>query len=221
MRSIAKSIFATILFVVVLEFSASWFIVVEKLRLDYLLEYYWFLQGLIQLSIVAIFIFLIYRNSPNKILSYAKPKWYTIGALMGVLFVVLQAPLKWIYNSLFGTEYYIIFEYFDFTVFNNINTLASVLFIPIAEELFFRGYIQKELHLKFRTLSAIVLSSLLFALIHSPYLNLISDIFTEDWHLFYITFFGGLLSALLYYKSNSIGPSIVYHVVWNTIAIIV
>ncbi len=221
MVSIVKSIIATIFYVVVLELSASWFIVVEKVRLDYLLEIYWFIQGLIQLSIVLIFVFLIYRKSPNKILSSAKPKWYVIGALMGILFVLLQAPLKWIYNLIFGTEYNILFKFDNFVEFNDINILASILFIPIAEELFFRGYIQKELHLKFGVLSTIVLSSLLFASIHSPYLNLISDIFTEDWHLFYITFFGGLFSALLYHKSNSIGPSIVYHVIWNTIAIIV
>ncbi|PCH99685.1 MAG: hypothetical protein COB81_10510 [Flavobacteriaceae bacterium] len=34
----------------------------------------------------------------------------------------------------------------------------------------------------------------------------------------YIALFGGLISGVLYYKSNSIIPSIIFHVIWNLMA---
>ncbi|KAB1160833.1 CPBP family intramembrane metalloprotease [Tenacibaculum aiptasiae] len=51
--------------------------------------------------------------------------------------------------------------------------------------------------------------------------NLILESSNQDWHLFYLTFFGGIISGFLYFKSKSIEPSIVFHVFWNTMVYIV
>ncbi len=130
------------------------------------------------------------------------------------------------YNIFFEPEYTIAYRFDGLYKFKNINLLSSVLFIPIAEELIFRGYIQDFLQRKTNVVVAIVVASLLFASIHAPVPSLILDSFKyvddsvlalliHDWHLFYITLFGGAISGLLYYKSKSVGPSIVFHMFWN------
>ncbi|MEM7769738.1 MAG: CPBP family intramembrane glutamic endopeptidase [Cyanobacteria bacterium P01_A01_bin.37] len=88
----------------------------------------------------------------------------------------------------------------------------------LAEEIFFRAYIQQNLQKKTNAILAVIFAALLFAAIHSPYTNLILKSSNQDWHLSYITIFGGLISGILYFKSESIGPSIVFHVFWNTMA---
>jgi membrane protease YdiL (CAAX protease family) len=65
------------------------------------------------------------------------------------------------------------------------------------------------------------MASILFASIHSPYMNLILESSKQDWHLFYLTMFGGIISGILYFKSKSIGPSIVFHMFWNIMVYIV
>ncbi|MBR9847588.1 MAG: CPBP family intramembrane metalloprotease [Algicola sp.] len=100
----------------------------------------------------------------------------------------------------------------------NINFISSIILIPIGEELFFREYIQNNLQKKTKIIVAILFASLLFALIHAPYMNLFFEEFQQTWHLTYLTFFGGLISGLIYYKSESIGPSIIFHIFWNLTA---
>ena len=133
----------------------------------------------------------------------------------------MQTPLKWIYNLLFGTEYYIDYRFDDLSKFKNVNIISSIIFIPIGEELFFREYIQNNLQKKTNAVFAILLASFVFALIHAPYMNLILESFHQNWNLFYLTLFGGLLSGILYFKSKSIGPSIIFHMLWNLMVIII
>ncbi|WP_435263482.1 CPBP family intramembrane glutamic endopeptidase [Tenacibaculum sp. nBUS_03] len=99
--------------------------------------------------------------------------------------------------------------------------ISAVLMIPIGEELFFREYIQNNLQKKISAVVSILLASLLFASIHSPYMNLILESSKQDWHLFYLTIFGGIISGILYLKSKSIGPSIIFHMFWNIMVYIV
>ena len=133
----------------------------------------------------------------------------------------MQTPLKWIYNLLFGTDYSIAYMFDGLPKFKNINWISAILLIPIGEELFFREYIQNNLQKKTNKIVAILTASVLFALIHSPYMNLILELSKQDWHSFYLTLFGGIFSGIIYYKSKSIGPSILFHIFWNLTATII
>ena len=58
------------------------------------------------------------------------------------------------------------------------------------------------------------LTVFLFASIHLSFMNLINGE-ALNIHSSYIALFGGFLSGLLYFKSRSTGPSIVFHIMWN------
>ena len=103
-------------------------------------------------------------------------------------------------NFASNTTYDFNFELNKFTL----NLFAIVVLLPIAEELFFRSYIQNGLQKNYKPLVSIGVSSLLFTLLHLPNL-----------HHTYLVFFGGLISAVLYFKSKSITPSIIFHITWN------
>ena len=219
--SISIAILATLLYLVGVELIGSWFLLAEAIGFKNYLKYFLLIQGILQLIGVLIFIYFIRNQSFKNLIKKTHRKWYLFAFLLGISFVFIQTPLKWIYNLLFGTEYYITYKFDGFPKFKNLNIISIILTVPIGEELFFREYIQKNLQKKLNSIIAILLASLLFASIHSPYLNLILESSNQDWHLFYLTFFGGIISGFLYFKSKSIGPSIVFHVFWNTMVYIV
>ena len=219
--SILKAILATLLYLFGIELIGSWFYIAEAIEFENYYKYYFLIQGFLQLIGVLIFIYFIKNRNFKNLIKKTHRKWYLFALILGISFVFMQTPLKWIYNLLFGTEYYIAYRFDGLPKFKNINLISSILLIPIGEELFFREYIQNNLQKKTNTIVAILLASLLFALIHSPYLNLILESSKQDWHLFYLTIFGGIISGILYFKSKSIGPSIVFHIFWNLIVTIV
>jgi len=221
MPSIIKSTFATILYILIIELTAFWILIPEKLGFESYHNYYILVQGLFQLVVVVIFTRLIKQNKTKKYCNSVKAKWYLIAAISGCLFVVYQSPLTWIYNFIFGTEHYIKYDFDGLIEFKNINILSTILFIPIAEELFFRGFIQEYLQKKLKIWSAIIVASIMFAIIHAPYLDLVWSEYNPEWHSFYLTFFGGLISGIMYFKSKSILPSITFHIFWNIMATIV
>jgi len=219
--SIPKAIFATLLYIIGIELIGSWIYIAEVIKFENYNEYYFLIQGVLQLIGILIFIYFI-RNTTYKSLIKKTPReWYLFALIFGLCFVFMQTPLKWIYNLLFGTEYYIAYRFDGLPKFKNLNLIALTLLIPIGEELFFREYLQNNLQKKMNTIVAILLSSLLFASIHSPYLNLILESSKQDWHLFYLTIFGGIISGCLYFKSKSVGPSIIFHIFWNIMVTIV
>ncbi|QNR25728.1 CPBP family intramembrane glutamic endopeptidase [Croceimicrobium hydrocarbonivorans] len=133
--------------------------------------------------------------------------------ILGIGFSFLQIPLNVVYNLINGDEYQIALD-FQWNDHFSLNTFGLVFFIPIAEELFFRQFLQKELAMKYPVWLSIVLSALLFALIHLGLLSIIAggDL---NWHSAYISLFGGFIAASLFHFSKSIGPAILFHVFWN------
>ncbi|EZH74094.1 hypothetical protein ATO12_14560 [Aquimarina atlantica] len=219
--STLKAFFATLLYIVGLELIGSWLYIAEVIEFENYHDYYFLIQGVLQLIVILIFIYFIKNRTFKNLIKKTHRKWYLIAFILGISFVFMQTPLKWMYNLLFGTEYQIAYRFDGLSKFRNINFISFILFIPIGEELFFREYIQNNLQKKTTELIAILLTSFLFALIHSPYKNLILESAKQDWHLFYLTIFGGIISGILYSKSKSTGPSIVFHVFWNLTAMIV
>ncbi len=219
--SIPKAILATLFYIVWIELIGSWFLVADLIGFENYYKYYVLIQGTLQLFGVLVFIYFIKNRTFKNLIKSNHQKWYLLAVLLGISFVFMQTPLNWIYNTLFGTEYHIAYRFDGLPKFKNINLITTILLIPIGEELIFREYIQNNLQKNINEIIAVVLASILFASIHTPYMNLIFESSNRGWHLFYLTIFGGLISGILYYKSKSIGPSIIFHVFWNTMVVIV
>ena len=219
--SIPKAILATLIYVIGTELIGSWFFIAEAIESENYYKYYFLIQGTLNLIAVLIFIYFIKNRTLNNLIKKTHYKWYFFALILGISFVFIQSPLNWIYNFLFGTDYSIVYRFDGLPKFRNINMISNILLFPISEELFFREYIQNNLQKKMNRFIAVLLASLVFASIHSPYLNLILESSKQDWHQFYLTIFGGIISGIIYYKSKSIGPSVLFHIFWNLAVFIV
>lgn len=83
--------------------------------------------------------------------------------------------------------------------------LLLVILLPIFEEILFRGVLYKFLFIKKGKVAAIVLTTLIFAIMHN------------DNFLFY--FCVGLFATVVRYKTSSIASSYILHVLWNLYAV--
>ena len=179
-------------------------------------NYYLLVNGSIEIALLAAFI--AYMDGLDGI----KPKrtsinYYLLALLSGLLLVLAQYPLFQLYNALFGTDINIVLD-FDLARLKTVNILAIVFLIPIAEEFFFRQFIQRKLQLTFTRFNSVLLSAVLFSLVH---LNIGAIFFEYLKFCFddaYIALFGGIISGTLYSRSNSVGPSILFHMAWNFVA---
>jgi len=86
--------------------------------------------------------------------------------------------------------------------------VVAVIVAPVVEELFFRGFVHKALRERIGVVGAIVASSLIFALYHA---NL--------WLIIPVMFLGMAL-AWLFETQQSLGPPILFHALYNFLAII-
>ncbi|WP_196887516.1 CPBP family intramembrane glutamic endopeptidase [Aureivirga sp. CE67] len=221
LTSILKAFLATLLYIIGIELISLCYLIEETIDFENYDRFYYLIQGSLQLIGVLIFMFIIRKRTFKHLIKTTHYKWYLFAGILGISFVFLQTPLKWVYNLIFDTEYSIAYRFDGFPKFKDINWISIIMFIPIGEELFFRGYIQNNLQKKTNAVVAILLTSILFASIHAPYLNLIFEFSKQDWHSFYLTFFGGLIAGLLYLKSKSLGPSMIFHMSWNLMVMIV
>ena len=86
---------------------------------------------------------------------------------------------------------------------------STVINAPIAEELMFRGYLLDSIRKMHGDWIAIVISSLIFGLIHiEPYTVGMAMI-------------GGLIYGYVRIRTGSLWPSIIGHMIWNGIALVV
>ena len=85
--------------------------------------------------------------------------------------------------------------------------LAVAIVTPIVEELMFRGYILDAINRKHGDWTAIIWSSILFGLIHL-------DPFVAGQ-----AFIGGIIYGWIRVRTGSLLPSIVGHMMWNTLAL--
>ena len=89
--------------------------------------------------------------------------------------------------------------------------LVIAVMAPITEELMFRGYILDSIQRIHGEKVAILISSILFGLIH---------IF-GGWYIVGSAFIGGLIYAWIRVKTDSLIPSIASHMMWNAFAVTV
>lgn len=86
--------------------------------------------------------------------------------------------------------------------------ISLCLVIPLCEELIYRGMIQRELGLYLGKTKAILISSLVFALIHG---NIVQGVYA---------FAVGIILGIIYEKYRSLGASYIFHMLANFSAII-
>jgi membrane protease YdiL (CAAX protease family) len=89
-----------------------------------------------------------------------------------------------------------------------LNLVTAIILAPVAEEIFFRRLLIQSLLMKYSTLAAILISSLIFSVLHFHSFHLISTM------VFSITL------ALLYLKSRSILICIASHSIFNIFAVL-
>lgn len=175
--------------------------------------------GLIKVShfinsfITLILLVLIFKSLKQPdLLKFKKPEpgYYFIAIILGVGFVFFQSILNIVYYQEISFNYDFTFDHL-----NSLSVIASIIFVPITEELFFRNYLLRRLLEKNKPIKAIIISSLLFAFIHIPFVSLFFEFMDFSFHHAYIALFGGLIAGISFYKSKSIVPSIIFHVFWN------
>ena len=87
-------------------------------------------------------------------------------------------------------------------------SLITIAFVaPFCEEMLFRGIILRGFLAHYSASTAILLSSLLFSLVHM------------NWHQIPFAFVFGLFAGWLYFRSRSLWPSILAHMTQNAAAL--
>lgn len=90
-----------------------------------------------------------------------------------------------------------------------ITAFGLVILAPIVEELFIRGVLYGFLRSKWGVRAGILVSSLIFALLHGFSLIL------------FPTFIAGVVFAILYERTGSLAPCIIAHSTFNLVAVVV
>lgn len=215
--SVWKALLLTLLFIILAEVSFAWLLLGSIFELPlWFFDHLYLIASGFQLLVVGLF---LYFQNRKKGLHFGKTPayYYPYAFILGVAYVFAQIPLNTVYYWLFGYYRNIQFS-FDPEMLSTTFFWTVVILVPIVEELFFRGHIQRRLQFRYPVIVAILVSASLFALIH---LNLFAAFYNMDYlnpHHVYITFFGGLISGTFYYLSKSVGPSILFHMAWNLMA---
>ena len=87
--------------------------------------------------------------------------------------------------------------------------LSVAIVTPIAEELFFRGYLLDAINRKHGDWTSIIWSSILFGLVH------------VDPFIIGSAFMGGIIYGWIRMRTGSLLPSIACHMMWNMLALVV
>ncbi|WP_042351321.1 CPBP family intramembrane glutamic endopeptidase [Bacillus massiliigorillae] len=91
----------------------------------------------------------------------------------------------------------------------SIAFISAAVISPIYEEIFYRGFVYRWLRTRIGFVGAILLSSLIFTIIHIPTYNAMP-----------VNFLSGIIFALAYERTNSIWPSVIIHGVTNGIMVL-
>ncbi|RIW32542.1 CPBP family intramembrane metalloprotease [Bacillus salacetis] len=82
--------------------------------------------------------------------------------------------------------------------------VSAAVISPIYEEIFYRGFLYRWLRTRVGFKGAILLSSLIFTIVHIPTYNVMP-----------VNFFSGIIFALAYERTGSIWPSVLVHGLTN------
>ena len=116
-----------------------------------------------------------------------------------------------IFTSLYAMQSYDSISRYSLSEFNSegypsliFAFLSIAVFVPIMEELMFRGFVLDLASEVYSKWTAILISAILFALIHPLYILTVLN-----------AFWAGLIYGYVRMKTNSLWPSILLHSIWN------
>lgn len=126
---------------------------------------------------------------------------YSVGLLIGAVIIVVLTSFignSWENSKTEAMQQNVTF----FTVL--IAFISAAVISPIYEEIFYRGFLYRWLRTRMGLTGALLLSSLIFTIIHIPTYNVMP-----------VNFFSGILFALAYERTGSIWPPVLIHGLTN------
>lgn len=205
--SLIQSFLLIILGLVVATPIASPFIFFEKQIDNFLFEE--FSSTLVYVIVFITIILLALNVNKKRKLRYNfnfKINHISLLLLISLLFtfqLAINLPAQKVLHSLFFTEIIKAKSFYSFSYI-----LGALSFGPILEEILFRGIILKGLLYSNSPWKAIILSAVIFGIIHSQPIIILGGIFF------------GIFLGYIYYKTNSLGLTILLHFATNLFGII-
>ena len=160
------------------------------------------------LPVVLIF---AWRRIHWKYLRFTKFDWGTLGIGCGLLIgsyivIILHNALLFLLGvDTQGENIMKLFAELDSPVW---FFIVGVVFAPLVEEVFFRGFLFQGFREKYGWVTGMLLSAAIFAIAHLDLVVLIP------------TFILGCLLAYLYHRSNSIWPGVILHFLVNSFGLL-
>lgn len=156
-------------------------------------------------SLITLIVFLLaHWAEPSR--KYLQSRPWTVLIWCGLAAVGAIIPSSWLQEQMPNLPNVLVGE-FDMILRDKWGYLAVGLLAPVAEEVVFRGAILRSLlQWNKHHRVAIFISALLFALVHGNPAQMPHALLV------------GLLLGWMFYRTNSIVPSVTYHWVNNTIA---
>ena len=162
-----------------------------------------FIQLAFLLPLVLIF---VWKRIPLRHLGFGKFDWNTLALGCGLL---IASYVFIIFHNLIlmalgvDTQGEAIFRFFDSLDSPIWFFFVGVVMAPIVEEMFFRGFVFQGFRQRYGWISAMVLSSAVFAAAHLDPVALLP------------TFVLGCVLAYMFQRSNSIWPGVILHFLVN------
>ena len=156
--------------------------------------------------LVPVLVVFAYRHVNLRSVGFGKFDWATLGLGCGLLigsyiFIMIHNGILMLLGiETQGEEIMQIFTELDSAIW---FVLVGVIFAPIVEEIFFRGFLFQGFRQKYGWVKGGLLSAAVFAIGHLDPVALIP------------TFILGLLLAYMYHRSNSVWPGIILHFLVN------
>lgn len=165
--------------------------------------------------IPALFFTLIYNYSPVLLfrLRPIKLNVLVISLIIGIAMTVISDEIDRLIQIIINIPESFRLIYEKFLVINSISdffivVFSAVILAPVLEEMLFRGFLQTTLEKNINIKAAIIVTSIIFAIFHA-----------YPWVLLQI-FIIGVVMGIMAWKSNSIIPSMMVHLINNGIALI-
>jgi membrane protease YdiL (CAAX protease family) len=162
---------------------------------------------LVQLAfLLPLALIFVWKRIPVRYLGFGKFDWNTLGLGCGLLiasyvFIIIHNIILMALGV--DTQGEAILRFFDSLESPVWFFFVGVILAPIVEEIFFRGFVFQGFRQRFGWVSAMLLSSVVFAAAH---LDLVA---------FVPTFILGCLLAYMFQRSNSIWPGVILHFLVN------
>lgn len=160
------------------------------------------ISGCGMLGVYSVWIYLVEKRKPSELNLRTAPKDIGYGLLVGFgVFCVITAIL-----ALLGC-YHI--EGYQFKLLEQLDQFMFFFVVAVAEEIMFRGYLFRMIDERFSFIVAIIISALVFGLVHWSNPN------GTLWAAIAIAIEAGIMLALAYKLHNSLWLPIGIHWGWN------